>query len=667
MCNDNLFSPVQQPVHLPENSADPNDPFASIGNQVLATPAAHKEVDGAHFSLPFPPKWMRKPVGCNWGFGGNLVTFDAGSGSVVTIKTITPVKSFSDSVDELEITMSDLNTALQYCSNKAANSKSDKDRDIWIFLKSIFSIDSRQEILEFVGYPNPLSSSSFFTSLVNKLNIINPLPVANETLPAKEAASPKTPSEPFNLYPTSTGIESDVDKLVTQCILVGDNEAAVNLCLSANRLADAFVIAMSGPPELLLKARDEFFVRNRNIKSYSRILQSIAKQNLTDIVEHCSLSSKGAWKEILALICTHAETDDLSSLFSTLGARLEGTFRSKNVGISGEILAENTHAASLCYVGSGEFDRVVKLWMQYLLADEKVLVSEKGKECGEMEALQSFIEKLWLFRCAISYVDPDILYQLQEGELFPLEEMYHCLERYASIAVKNGKVSTAYRALQQIPGCFKGNALFELRDRVYSHLCMDLPVGSQYPFEFFDPFALKTDFYNENSATNHSFSQHQESQNMQNMYHTSASFGNQYPTLQAHGTPGYTVGYGQTFIPQVPGRTSGTASNYQHRYSDTSAFGQVPDHRKTSFVPNVGQGYNNLPVETPSEKNPLSTTSYGQHSAANYFPAALPDLRRTSQYAVTNDQTTIRNSVSYQVSHPSMKASELQSHRHRNI
>ena len=52
---------------------------------------------------------------------------------------------------------------------------------------------------------------------------------------------------------------SDLDSLISQALLVGDYDSAVELCLQGERMADAIVIASAGGPALLEKTQKRYF------------------------------------------------------------------------------------------------------------------------------------------------------------------------------------------------------------------------------------------------------------------------------------------------------------------------------------------------------------------------------------------------------------------------
>ena len=67
-----------------------------------------------------------------------------------------------------------------------------------------------------------------------------PSSIASEILSVK--------SNPFRIYPTD---ESEMDRLITRALVLGDFFSAVELCLSAERYADALLLAIKGGDNLL--------------------------------------------------------------------------------------------------------------------------------------------------------------------------------------------------------------------------------------------------------------------------------------------------------------------------------------------------------------------------------------------------------------------------------
>ena len=70
------------------------------------------------------------------------------------------------------------------------------------------------------------------------------------------AASESLKNNTFRIYPSE---ESEVDCLVTKALVLGDFGSAVFLCLSAERYADAILLAGKGGPELLNNTQKAYF------------------------------------------------------------------------------------------------------------------------------------------------------------------------------------------------------------------------------------------------------------------------------------------------------------------------------------------------------------------------------------------------------------------------
>lgn len=57
---------------------------------------------------------------------------------------------------------------------------------------------------------------------------------------------------------------TDVDRLITQALIIGDFEAAVSLCLHDDRMADAIILAIAGGPELLEKTQKKYLTKTQS-------------------------------------------------------------------------------------------------------------------------------------------------------------------------------------------------------------------------------------------------------------------------------------------------------------------------------------------------------------------------------------------------------------------
>ncbi|KAI8897478.1 hypothetical protein BC833DRAFT_621220 [Globomyces pollinis-pini] len=483
---EDVFSPV--PAQEQVQQLDPNDPFASIGHQDIKEPSAQPI-----FSLPHPPKWLRRPVGAVWGFGGKLVCFDEGHTTSVTVKTFPLNEELAFRTDQLDFILKQENpdTSAQYCDYMAHSEfvLNEKDKDVWKFLKTLFSANSRDDMLDFLGVDGKFSSDEKLNALLKKLKITPPVAASPQNSPktaenADVADKPVTDTPslgPFSVYSNRGTEESDIDGLITKALIIGDFEMAVSVCIGANRMADALVLAVNGGNELLEKTQKEFFKRYSKTKPYVRILQSITEGDLTDIVNQARVDANEGWKDLLALICTYSKPEDLAGYFATLGDRLMkiNTTLPKDQASKG-------HAAALCFIGAGEFELVSNIWFPQ--EDTKTLPDSKKS----IEIL-SLIEKIALFKQAVRFQDQRI--SLEEFEdKFPLSGLYDKYINFAYLATHNGKVEMAWRFLEQVPVNYipEKNMICDihvLRDRVYKCINQKLGVTGgdpAFPYESVD-------------------------------------------------------------------------------------------------------------------------------------------------------------------------------------
>lgn len=58
-------------------------------------------------------------------------------------------------------------------------------------------------------------------------------------------------------------LPTDIDGLITQALLTGNFESAVDLCLHDNRMADAIILAIAGGQELLSRTQKKYFAKTQ--------------------------------------------------------------------------------------------------------------------------------------------------------------------------------------------------------------------------------------------------------------------------------------------------------------------------------------------------------------------------------------------------------------------
>ncbi|KAJ3406976.1 protein transport protein S31 [Chytriomyces hyalinus] len=565
--NDSSATANDQPTSTPAAalSQDPHDFITGGGFGSLGDNLQHQDsfVSDHSFTLPFAPKWLRRPVGCSWGFGNRLVSFvnkrqaDGTVKRTVAIQNVVSEPAFVARASELEQRVNRTESSapsggvnvqewIDFCQSMAGPESSvlsEKDRDMWRFLGVMFETGSREQVLQFLGFDKAdVAATDKLAALLAKLLVSTepePVPVVDETVEqqaiqagivgengevddfaliasqTKQAAAeippakPIEPATPFKLYSNAPGENADTDALVMKALVLGNFETAVRICLGANRYSDALMFAVCGGQELLSFAQQQYFKHVKKEKSYMRVLHNIVEGDLHDLVEYAQIDGPGSdadWKDLLALICTYAKAEDLSTLFSLLGRRLEAIALAPTTSSSLKTMdwkgrEEKKFAAVLCYLVAGDLPQVLHLWALRESEEEKLLKTVKNakalltsQKSGHALALQSLIEKVHVFRRAIDFVDTDLSSERDPSAQYSLEALYQRYVEYAQVAASQGLVSLAWKTLQLVPPSFHSAkvdsvAVDLLRDRVLNSGLVRDAAGvyqSQAPFEVVD-------------------------------------------------------------------------------------------------------------------------------------------------------------------------------------
>ena len=319
------------------------------------------------------------------------------------------------------------------------------------------------------GTPQLGSAADFFSTIgLNQSSSENVVPHTNYGIDSSvaatigsrpsSAASDTLKSHTFLIYPAD---ESETDRLVTKALVLGDFESAVSLCLSVERFADAILLAVKGGPELLARAQKAYFERRTVALPYLRLFQSVVTNDLADIVQNADLQD---WQEIFVVLCTFARPDEFSGLAEQLGARLEfqaSLSRSERAAEAPE-LRKN---ATLAYLAAGRLERLVNIWVDELAEEEKRVLADEAapgvsRYTAHARALQTFIEKVTVFRAAASYVDKDLEKTETDAAAgvgaYKLSGLYDRYFEYADFLATQGLVKDAVAFLKLTPRSYKG-------------------------------------------------------------------------------------------------------------------------------------------------------------------------------------------------------------------
>uniref|UniRef100_A0A3Q3EYU2 Protein transport protein Sec31A n=1 Tax=Labrus bergylta TaxID=56723 RepID=A0A3Q3EYU2_9LABR len=419
--------------------------------------------------LKKPPKWVRRPVGASFAFGGKLITFENPKLAPVQSPQPVPRQVFVSQVTtETEFLQRsrELQAALQsgsfnnYCQAKIQNAKSDAEQDIWKFLLVNFEDEARIKFLRLLGFSkdelekkiSKCLGKSFqhnghgvdAKDLAEKMQRLS-TERSDEAVADARTSGSVSPADFFSQTPKDNSnfqipITCDTDGLISQALLVGNFEGAVDLCLNDGRYAEAILLSISGGEELLKKTQQKYLSKQTN--SISMLISSVVTQNWRDIVQSCELDN---WKEALAALLTYAHPEDFARLCDTLGGRLEHEGSEKRC-----------LQACLCYICSGNIEKLVECWASH-------------KDSSSPLGLEDLVEKVMMLRKSIE--------RLRNSEVAVqspvLAEKLTC---YAGILAAEGSLATA---MTYLPENSDQPGIMMLRDRLFN--AQGEAAGGQQP------------------------------------------------------------------------------------------------------------------------------------------------------------------------------------------
>ncbi|KAF1916743.1 hypothetical protein BDU57DRAFT_242679 [Ampelomyces quisqualis] len=403
----------------------------------------HAEPQGASFSLKAPPKWLKRSAGVAFGFGGKLVRFGVvDSKSKITISTFAVDSDISKASEDFDkaLEQGDLTSI---CESKISKATTEEEKADWTVIETLTSDSPRTKLVEYLGFAEQAGEapaevkkeartdgdaegSSFFDNATDEGNFLSDL----------AASKGAKTNNPFQVY---TGSESEADTKITRALMLGNFDAALDVCLKENRLSDAFMIAICGGDKCVAKAQAAYFKRQSDAPNYLRLLASVVGKNLWDFVYNADLKD---WKEVMATICTFADQTEFPDLCEALGDRLE------------EAIAEGTGSyrkdASFCYLAGSKLEKVVVNWAQEFQENESAGLEKSEADSSfsiHARSLQDFIEKVTVFRKVTQFKDTE----QQKDADWKLEPLYAKYVEYADIASAHGQLSIAEKYLDLLP------------------------------------------------------------------------------------------------------------------------------------------------------------------------------------------------------------------------
>ena len=392
------------------------------------------------------PKWLKRPCGATFGFGGQLSLFNEAAGVSVTTVDVVSDPAVVDRSQQLEQALELGSEGLGgFCAAKAGTTSA-RDATEWRLMQVLCSSEQRRLLLGFLGLAEepppevappsaPATPSAMGTPGAaddDPAALFSQLAVATEEQEAAAAARPPPPAEP----------PADDAATLSRAMLGGNLEAAVACCLRAGRMADALVLAASGGPELWTATRDQYLQSSST--PFMQTLSAIVHQDFARFVNESDLAS---WKETLGLVNTYSSAEELGLLCNQLGERLEAE-------------RGDSAAATLCYMCAANIAKVTALWQSH----------HSAADSGATAALLDLIEKLVVFQEAA---------QSKQGYALVADKVV----QFAELLASQGCLHPAMKYLLQLPLDDPTSPAAVLMDRLYHRDPSLLTGPPPTPFE----------------------------------------------------------------------------------------------------------------------------------------------------------------------------------------
>ncbi|KAG4437798.1 protein transport protein S31 [Cadophora sp. M221] len=418
---------------------------------------AQTQPQGASFSLNRAPKWLERPAGASFAFGGKLVSFSllptaAGQhrSSKIQISNFSVDSDVGSATESFEAALvaGDISSI---CESHISKAKSEEEKADWKVIETLIAENPRKRVTEYLGFTDEVEeatngvkdidldetksedaeATNGTTAKNSRLSTLFSDGVDGEDFLSSIAATKGAKTDnPFRLFSNS---DSSSEKQITKALMLGQFEKAMTICLKEDKIADALIIANCGGKELLEKAQAAYLSRKTEGPNYLRLLTSVIGKNLWDVVYNADLSN---WKETMATLCTYADPTEFPDLCEALGDRIMETGSLKD--------------ASFCYLVGSKLEKVITIWITELQEAEKAGIADLSGDSSfsvHARTLQNFIEKVTVFRDVTKFEDSEQSLT-SDWKLAPLYEKY---TEYADIVAAHGHLSIAERYLALLP------------------------------------------------------------------------------------------------------------------------------------------------------------------------------------------------------------------------
>ncbi|KAJ2715531.1 protein transport protein S31 [Coemansia spiralis] len=464
-----------------------DDPFAPQSTSAFAP----------SLSLRRPPKWLARPSGATFGFGGQLVHFGqkqaTGAPALVSITELVSEPALAQQAQQLEeLLQSD--RAAELCQERLVQSKGTNQERSWQVLQLLFASNARDRLISFLGFDKAAVQQLIREKIAAKQQQQQQQSAAAEVETLAEApaeAPPAAEAEADNgLFAGAVSGDAEGEDFFNQPQPAApaannnnDNHGsnAPQLATAADADVRALQVAFSGAFHIYDKAKD---VASEDADGL--VTRAVLLGDIESAVELCIEQERFADALVLATcgsaeLATRAQqayfvrraeqasyvrllhgivTGDLADVVSNANiaewdeclALLCTYAQGDQFSALCEVLGRRLEAAAqlsnavMCYLASGNLDKVAAIW----IADEQQQRHHDG--ASRVQCVHALVEKVSVFRNAVQFIDPAIA---EEQPAFPLAPLYDVYIEYVRFLISQGLRDIADKYLQRVPTAYR--------------------------------------------------------------------------------------------------------------------------------------------------------------------------------------------------------------------
>lgn len=406
--------------------------------------------------LKSPPKWLRRPCGASFGFGGKLVSFENVKQTVTNVQGVAttqykPQVYLSQVVTETDLVERSvkLETSLEsgnhaeFCTSKVSSLGEEEEGRIWKFIGASFQPDPATEYLNLLGI-NLSEVKSKLESLTKPANQqkaeVNGVAADISCLGiddnvdefdniAATAAVKEAEKRPTALDKEGFGLSLDgtsADGQLSLALLTGSMELAVEMCVDQGRWADALILAAQTGGDLLVKTQALYFQRENAGGGAAALVEAVSMDGWERLVRNAELDS---WKQVLSAVVVYCDLPRRLQLAGQLAQRL---------AVGGN---QYRTASTLAYIVAADLEHVLDMWIE---------------ESTTPQQLQDMVEIVVMLRTSIQAQGLTV-------SLGSDSKLAGNLARYATLLASQGCLASA---LVYLGDTSANEQLQELRERL---------------------------------------------------------------------------------------------------------------------------------------------------------------------------------------------------------